>query len=273
MLTIQPPFGYRALKPLNRNHYVRLLPTGEMPAFARDSQIVPLSYGEITVAAWHYPIIFVQNAASGDYTIAALVGLGRNAFSHETADHKAGWDSHAYVPAYLRRYPFCMASITNDGVQNPDLLVCAEADHVSDEPQAGAVRLFDDAGEPLPQWKDIEAFLKEYESDLAGSRAFSARLADLDLMEPFTANIVRPDGDQQAITGMVRIHEGRLAALDAETVAELHRSGFLARIYVHLFSLQRFQQLLVRDAQRNAAAAPDTASVPVAEESAIATPE
>jgi hypothetical protein len=270
MLTIQPPFGYRELTPLNRNHYVRLRAPGEMPHFAHDSQVVPLSYGELTVAAWHYPIIFVPDA-SGGYTMAALLGLGRNAYSNETADHKPGWDSQAYVPAYLRRYPFCMASLTIAGTQQSDLLVCAESDYVSDEPRDGAVRMFDDAGEPLQQWKDIEAFLKEYESDLAGSRAFTARLAELDLMEPFTANIVRPDGKQQTIAGMVRIDEGRLAALDAETVAELHRSGFLARIYIHLFSLQRFHELLARDAQRNAVIAPDAA--PSAQESATSRPD
>jgi len=260
MLTILPPFGYRKLKPLNRSDYVQLLSLGEIPPFAQDTQIVPLSYGEIPVAAWHYPIIFVQDPASGGYTMAALVGLDGNAFSRQTDEHKPVWNTGAYLPAYLRRYPFCMALVEREGARDPDLLVCVEAASAGDQPQDGAVRLFDEAGEPSQQWKEFEAFLKDYESDLAASRAFSARLAELELLEPFTASIVRPAREHQTLTGMVRIDEAKLTALDAETIAELHRNGFLSRIYIHLFSLQRFQHLLALEAERNAAVGSDTLS-------------
>lgn len=261
MLTIQPPFGYRTLKPLNRNDHVRLLPPGEMPPFTRESQIVPLSYGEITVAAWHYPIIFVRDEATGGHTMAALVGLdrNRNAFRREIDAEKSGWDSEAYVPAYLRRYPFCMATVTVGNKPDPDLMVCVESTHASSDPADGTIRLFDAEGKPLPQWSAIEAFLKEYEADLKGSQAFTAELNELGLLEPFTANVVRPDGTHQSIAGLVRVDEAKLSALDAETVARLHRNGYLARIYIHLFSLQRFRNLLARETRQ--ATAPQPAPV------------
>ncbi|MDQ8023979.1 MAG: SapC family protein [Moraxellaceae bacterium] len=261
MPTIQPPFGYRALKPLNRNDHVRLLAAGEMPPFARESQIVPLSYSEITVAAWHYPVIFVPDETTGGHTMAALVGLDRkrNAFRREIDGEKSGWDSEAYVPAYLRRYPFCMATVTIGNQTDRDLMVCVESAHTRNDPVDGAIRLFDAEGKPLPQWGAIEAFLKEYEADLQGSRAFVAELNELGLLEPFTANVVRPDGTQQSLAGLVRVDEAKLSALDMETVARLHRNGYLGRIYIHLFSLQRFRDLLSREGRQ--AAMPQPAPV------------
>jgi hypothetical protein len=245
MLKINPPFGYRELKPLNRADHVRLLQPGELPAFAHESQIVPLSYGEIPLAAQHYPIVFLQNASDEQHVTAALLGLTHN---HNTFGNAAGWDSKAYVPGYVRRYPFCMATVTVDSQPDSDLLVCVESTRASTEPVDGTVKLFDADGQPTPQWGGIEAFLKAYESDLAIGRAFTKRLAELDLLRPFTANIQLHDGRQFAVAGMVRVDEAQLAALDDAAIAELHRSGYLGRIHVHLFSLQRFYDLLEREA-------------------------
>lgn len=261
MLTIQPPFGYHSLKPLNRADHVRLLQPGELPPFALESQIVPLSFSEVLAAAWHYPIVFLHDPQTGGHTLAALLGLAQN---HNAFGGDAGWEAGAYVPAYVRRYPFCMASVNVDGKADPDLLVCVEADRASTEAIDGAEQLFDAEGQPGPRWSAIEAFLKEYETDLASSRAFTQRLAELDLLEPFTANIVRPNGEGQfAVGGLVRVNEARLAALDGETVASLHASGFLSRIYIHLFSLQRFQSLLERETRQGSHEA--SASLPAEE--------
>ncbi|MPV68643.1 SapC family protein [Burkholderia sp. BE17] len=260
MLNIQPPFGYRALKPFNRLDYVRLLDAGEVPAFTHESPIVPLSYSEIAVAAWHYPIIFIEDAIAGTHAVAALVGLGHNLFSRDTGTDAARWTDGAYVPAYLRRYPFCMATITVDDKREPDLMVCVETSRIDSEPFDGAIRLFDEQGEPTDRWPAIETFLKEYEGDLEASRAFTRRLAELDLLEPFTANIVRADGTQHNVTGMVRVSEEKLATLDADSLAALHREGLLGRIYIHLFSLQRFHQLLERESREQQPAAPESAA-------------
>lgn len=139
-------------------------------------------------------------------------------------------------------------------------MVCVESAHAGSAPADGAVRLFDEAGQPLPQWTAIESFLKAYEADLKGSQAFTAQLDELGLLEPFTANIVRPAGAQQSIAGLVRVNEAKLSGLDAETLARLHRNGYLGRIYIHLFSLQRFRNLLARETRQAAAQQPAPAA-------------
>ena len=41
-MDIKPPFGYRDIAPLGRNQKVRLLAPGEVPAFARALNSIPL---------------------------------------------------------------------------------------------------------------------------------------------------------------------------------------------------------------------------------------
>lgn len=85
----------------------------------------------------------------------------------------------------------------------------------------------------------------------AVNQAFTAQLNELGLLEPSTANVVRPDGAQQSITGLVRVCEAKLSSLDADAIAQLHRSAYF-RVHIHLFSLQRFRNLPVREARQAA---------------------
>ena len=49
------------------------------------------------------------------------------------------WDRRVYLPAYVRRYPFCMAKVTLDGEAQKERIVCVEASAVQDG-GAAAVR-------------------------------------------------------------------------------------------------------------------------------------
>lgn len=54
-MDIKPPFGYNDVAPLNRNQKVRLLAPGEVPAFARGLNSIPISYTEFALVAREYP--------------------------------------------------------------------------------------------------------------------------------------------------------------------------------------------------------------------------
>ena len=91
---------------------------------------------------------------------------------------------------------------------------------------------------------------------LAGIAAFgllSAVLADYGLLEPFTMQAkLNPDkgGAAMQLTGMQRVNEKNLENLNAAQLKNLIRKGFLARIYLHLLSLDNFTALLERKAAR-----------------------
>lgn len=239
-MNITPPFGYRDVKALNRADYVRYSSPGELPPFVRDSAIVPLSLGEMPAAAWHYPLVFMRDAASEKTSLVAMLGLaaGENLFHTGTA-----WKPETYQPAYVRRYPFCMARVSVNGQSDPNLLVCVEKDYVADGGE-GCRQLFDQDGKATGEWQSIESFLRDYEADLDRTNAFCARLVELDLLEPLTATVTQPGKVSWNVTGFMGINEGRLMQLPDETVTEWHRNGWLARAWLHLFSLQCLQRLL-----------------------------
>jgi hypothetical protein len=137
-----------------------------------------------------------------------------------------------------------MTRVTVNGEPDPNLLVCVEKDYVADDAIAGSRQLFDKDGKATGEWQQIEAFLREYETDLERTNAFCNELLEGNLLEPLTATVTRRGQENWQVTGFMGINEKKLMELPDETVAEWHRNGWLARAWLHLFSLQRLHQLL-----------------------------
>lgn len=248
-MKINPPFGYTEIAPLSRTQKVRLLKPGEIPEFARSLNSIPISYSEFALVAREYPIIFIADQATKAFAPVAVVGMtqGENLF-----DLGGSWAKNVYVPAYVRRFPFCMAKVTLDKVEQQNRLICIEKTHVDDN--AGEA-MFDANGQPLEKWKEIEKLLAEYEVDLERSREMCSILADYGLLEPFTMQAkMNKDkgGDAYALTGMHRVAEGKIEHLNASQLKNLVKKGILSRVYAHLLSMDNFAKLLDRKAARAA---------------------
>ena len=247
-MQIQPPFGYKEIIPLNRNQKVRLLRPGELPEFVRNLNAIPVSYTEFAPASREYPVIFAAMAENRQvYAPVAALGLaaGENLY-----DNGGAWASGAYVPAYVRRFPFCMAKVTFDKVEQQNRLICVEKAHLD---EATGEAMFDDQGQPTERWKDIERLLSEYEADMERSREMCGILADYGLLEPFTMQAkLNKGGDPLAMTGMFRVAEAKIEHLNASQLKNLVKKGILSRVYAHLLSLDNFARLLDRKAAKAA---------------------
>jgi len=247
-MDIKPPFGYQDIVPLDRNRKVRLLAQGELPEFARDLNSIPISYTEFALVAREYPIIFSATANNQSFAPVAVLGMaaGENLYNNG-----GKWAGSVYVPAYVRRFPFCMTTVTLDKVVQQNRLICVEKSCL-DEKNGEA--LFDAKGQPLAKWNGIEKLLTEYEIDLERSREMCAILADYGLLEPFTMQAKFNTGaDPLHLTGMHRVIESRIEHLNASQLKNLVKKGILSRIYAHLLSLDNFARLLDRKATRKAA--------------------
>ena len=244
-MQITPPFGYREVVPFLKTHKVRLLAPGEVPEFARRGNAIPISYTEFQLIAREYPIVFTTGDEGRTFACVAVLGMtgGENLFYREGA-----WARDVYVPAYARRYPFCMAKMTLNNVQQKDHLICVEKEFVDERGEA----MFGAGGQPSAKWSQIERLLSEYEADLERSREMCAILGDYGLLEPFTMQANLNKGGAMHLTGMHRVSEKNLENLNAAQLKNLLRKGYLARIYLHLLSLENFARLLDR---RTAAAA------------------
>ena len=245
-MDINPPFGYREIVPFLKTHKVRLPEVAAQAGFARGLNAIPVSYAEFGVAGRDYPIVFASGDEGKTFAPVAVLGLvaGENLFIDET-----GWAGGLYVPAYVRRYPFCMARVTLDKVEQNDRLICVEKDFVAADGEPGEA-LFDEQQQPLARWGGIEKLLNEYEADLERTREMASILADYGLLEPFSMQATPAGGEPLNLTGMHRVNEPRLEMLTADQLRTLLRKGILARIYAHLISLDNFGRLLDRRAAR-----------------------
>src|SRR5215212_2117208 len=143
-----------------------------------------------------------------------------------------------------------MGRVTVNKVQERECLICVEKGGLD---EGGGEPMLDAAGKPVEKWSGIERVLTEYEADLERSREMCAVLADYGLLEPFTMQAtLNKDGAQMHLAGMHRVKEKNLENLNAAQLKNLMRKGYMARIYMHLLSLENFARLLERKASRAA---------------------
>lgn len=206
----------------------RIKPAGL--GFTAQANSVPVMVGEFISAARHYPLVF----AGPDYTPVAVLGLEeRNRFVKDDA-----WQAGAYVPAYVRRYPFVFAQIEGGFA----LAIDAEAPMLVKEGDAGQP-LFED-GKPAPVTQQALQFCDAFTREHAATQAFVKLLVEQKLLVERTANITLPRARTSTLTGFSVVTADVFATLPEAVVVEWHRKGWLALVHAHLASLARFTDLL-----------------------------
>lgn len=224
--------------------------------FAKEGHAVPLTVTEFGVYAVCGPIIFV-----GEEKIPlAVMGLnaGQNMFLQDNGLFEPG----AYVPAYIRRYPFVFATDNNAG----QMVLCIDraAEFIVPKEQADLM-FFDADGKPTEYTQNCINFCNDYEVERQRTQSFVQLLKDLDLFEAKKATFTptNPDGsagEPQAIADYFGVSETKLNALPQDKYIELRDNGALGQIYAHLVSLVGWDRLIALAMARTAAQAPQAAN-------------
>jgi len=237
----ETPYGYKRIVPLDRSFRLRLPESGEAPSFCHHLHAVPISAAEFPAAIRDYPIVFVRRTGDLGFTSMAILGMheGQNLFV--MADGK--WDRRTYVPAYVRRYPFCLVAAQEAADEPGGRQIYVDPEAV--DPAQGRP-MYDEFGQPLPHWTMIERMLHEYEDDLTLTRDMCALFAKLNLLEPFTLRAELVGGFTLAMESLFRVSREQLLELDHSDLRDLLSKGYLDHIYAHLFSQDNFERLLSR---------------------------
>jgi hypothetical protein len=236
---------YKKPEPLQADRHGRLgLKRVDRPyQFAQATGLVPITIGEFSHAGLDYPIIF----AEGDRMPLVVMSLmaGQNDF----IDQNGEYERYRYVPAFIRRYPFVFAE---DNANNR-MIACidVQAPMVGENAESP---LFVGA-EPTQLTRDAVGFLTTFEQQRRDTQAFVKRLADLDLFDHAEVTIPRtnPDGSPAEpinVGKYVGVSNKKLEALSDSTLGELHKSGHLGAIFVHLHSLRNWNWLIQRAGDR-----------------------
>ena len=248
-MDITPPYGYQEVVPLNKEHRVVLPADGTLPPVLRNMMVIPLSYTEFSLACHDYPVVFVSGDQGKTAVAMAVVGLEQQHNLFVTPE--LAWDRNTYVPAYVRRYPFCMTRVNVSGAEQAERIACVEKRAISAKGDA----LHDAKGEPTPAWEAMRKLLFEFEADLARTEATCKMIIELGLLEPFNMQAKPNEGEPFTLSGMFRVNEQKISELSADKLKELVQNGVLPRIYAHLMSMSNFTRLLARRAAQPKTAA------------------
>jgi hypothetical protein len=240
------PALYSQLEALDRERHreLRLNPASGY-RFAGTTISAAIVCAEFAEAAHVYPIVFVP--AADATLVQPVAALGVRNDENLFIDAEGRWDA-AYVPAIVRRYPFTAAPDADN-----KLVACVDAGSGWLSKDAGE-RLFSDTGEPTQLTKDAIAFLDQLQSESGVTQQFGKLMKESGLLQEMESSMPLADGSRLQVSGFQAVNEQRLRELPEAKIAELFKNGALALIYLHLFSLHNFQNLMIKAASRPAPA-------------------
>jgi hypothetical protein len=205
--------------------------------FAATTNSVPLMAIEFMKVAGEYSIVF---AGEGDRIMPAGI-LGLQNDSNLYVDDDGKWAA-SYIPAFVRRYPFVFSS----GDDGKTFTLCIDEDYDGVNDSGNGNLLFDEEGERTKYLTGVLDFLREYQTEYNRTQLLCDKLIELELLEPMQAQIKLHSGQELSLTGFQAVSREKLNALDDEKLADLARSGALELIYVHLYSMKNFNQMMER---------------------------
>ena len=165
---------YSRPEPLNAQAHgeLGLVQTEHPFAFAFAANAVPVQVTEFGPASINYPIIF----AGDERAPLAIMSVRPNENLFIT---EGRFDPEAYVPAFIRRYPFVVA--TNP--QNDQAIVCIDVDAHFLSKGGGDVKLFEN-GEPSEYTKNAIKFCEDFEMETQRTKSFVEMLKNGKTVHP-----------------------------------------------------------------------------------------
>jgi len=223
-----PPL-YGSIEPLQAARHASLRIRDMGYGFARNLAAVPLAAEEFVAASRHLPIVF---AAQAPHLPVALAGLTaeRNGFVGEDG----AWRRGAYIPSYLRRYPFLLVRVSN---QSDEMALCLDPQAPQLSEEAGEP-LFGADGQPTEMAKRAFEFTRAVEAAFLKTREMADGLVLMGLLKPAAIQFDRGQGQgPMRVDGFHAVERETFNKLSGEQLATLRDKGWLDCIYAHLLSL------------------------------------
>ena len=240
----QLPLFYNDLMPLNsRDHATWRARLVEKATWLGNQHAIPLTVEEFPPAQRNFPIVF----SAGENSVPlALMGLneGVNVFFDE--DGKPLGD--AYIPAYIRRYPFLLAKLRPDA---DEMSLCFDpSSDILGEFKDGEA-LFAD-GQPSEHTKGVLEFCEKFEEAGARTQAFMNELIGADMLMDGEVAIQQNDRPEQPYVyrGFKMVNQDKLKELDTEKLKAWNENGILPLIYAHLMSLDLMRVIFAKQAEQ-----------------------
>jgi hypothetical protein len=228
------PMFYSSPRPLDRVRDAKIKlnrPTNF--SFASKTNAIPLLINEFPMAASFYPIVFADGAVP---VPAAVVGLKNDSNLYVGSD--GSWVPGAYLPAYVRRYPF----ILMDDPENKQFVLCVD-ENSGLLKEDGEFSLFENE-QPSDFTKSAMEFCAALRQQGDATDEFVKALKEHELLVPNNAEITAPDGTKFMLSGFLIIDPKKFDALPDSVVLQWRKKGWLGLVYAQLLSSYRWQNLV-----------------------------
>lgn len=229
----QFPLFYKNPVPLDAKAHANLaLKENFGFAFTEGVNAVPVNLVEMPQICHFYPIAFSPDENA---TPVAILGLRNNENLFLKDD--GTWEQ-AYIPAYIRRYPFIFSEIPG----NDQLTLCVDHESSVIE-EGGARKFFNEDGKPTDMANNALEFCKSYHGAAQQTVEFSKALLEHDLLVSREAQINVANEQRINFSGFKILDEAKLRGLDDKVFLEFRQKGWLPFVYAHLFSGSQWQRL------------------------------
>ena len=218
------------------------LKRGASYRFAAKTNAIPLTLQELTQAQRDYPIVFTNEAVPMPM---AVVGIQDQANLYVEGD--GGWRRGAYVPAYVRRYPF----LFSEQLGNTELTLCV--DEASELLEATTANPFFRDGKATEITQKALEFCLAYQRQHEATRDFGRTLVQVELLIARDATVKLPSGESTVVRGFKMIDEGKFNTISAETFQDWRAKDWIKPIFAHLLSQGAWDRLVHILAERRAA--------------------
>lgn len=243
----QLPMFYKSVVALSRERHKGWFVDGDQGfSFASGSNSIYVAATEFAAVAREYPVVFARDA-NGRLVPAALLGLERD--QNLMVDAKGRWLGR-YVPAYLRRYPFILATPEAGSDQ---FTVCIDESYSGFNTAQEGQQLVKDDGEQGELLSTTVKFLQEFHQHTLMTSQFCENVDELGLVDPMQAKVTLNSGESYALSGFFAVTREKLKALDADQVKSLMDKDYLDLVYLHMHSLANIDRLMELEQQRLAA--------------------
>lgn len=232
------PLFYKQVVPLNKEVHGELYVEGiEDYLHTKDTNSIYIAAVEFLQVSREYPIVFAKGKDDVVFPVA-LLGLEQN--QNVFIDKSGAWTAN-YIPAYVRRYPFILA--TADDTKD-NFTVCIDESFSGFNTIKKGKALFDDKGEHSDVLNNAVDFLKDYQNHVQLTTQFCENIGKLDILEPMQANIERATGEKTSLGGFMGVNREKLKALKPVKLAELLNTDEMELIFMHLSSLSNLNGLM-----------------------------
>lgn len=239
------PLFYNDLTPLNSRDHGDWRSRGtDRAKWVAQQHAIPLTVEEFPLAQRDYPIVF---SISETPVPLALMGLNEGVNTFFDDDGKQVRE--AYIPAYIRRYPYLLAKLQPDSDQ---MSLCVD-------PSSGLVGDYDegeklfDGDQPSEHTKQLLQFCQNFEEAGMRTQQFVEELTKHDLLMDGEVSIANAAGGENAqpfvYRGFKMVNQEKMRDLTGDQLRKWNQNGLLPLIFAHLFSLDQMRQVFARQVE------------------------